>query len=206
MSRSHVPPTPVRAQGDQRIPWPAGMIDEPDNCCVALRVRIANVGPDGSLAVAFDLPSVARGPALATLLELIGDHFVFGESEREILRFEVGQIGWIDPKCPLRLERVTDLGEQKVFIEALILPFGEHEAAELGALLRAESDPADRKKAGWEYAQTLERRWERGAPGERIPCRYLDVDFPRSGERAASGDPGVGERRPIPRPPLPANL
>jgi hypothetical protein len=206
LSRPPGPPTHGRAQGDQRIPWPAGIVNEPDNCCVALRVRIATTRPEGSLTVALSRPRVARGPALTTLLELIGEHSCFGDNAREILRFEVEQIGWIDPGCPLRLERVTDLGEQKVFIEALVLPFGEQEAAELGQLLRATRDAADRQEAGWQYAQKLERRWEQRAPGGRVPCRYLDVDFPEPREKDASGDAGADEALPARRQPLPANL
>jgi hypothetical protein len=180
------------------------MVDEPDNCCVALRVRIAAPHVDGSLAVTEDLPWVASGPAHPTLLELLGE--CFGETPREILGFELEHIGSIDPRCPLRLERVVDLGQEKVFVEALILPFGEREAAELGELMRGAPNATVRRRAGWEYAERLCARWEQSAPGGRVPCRYLDVDFPWISDGAASADAWPGETRPACRAPLPANL
>lgn len=195
LRRSHERPPSWRAQGDQHIPWPADMVDEPNNCCVALRVRVASADSEGRLAVVLDLPRVAQGPALPTLLELISYRFAAPDASgedsdtagpRAVLEFELEQLGWIDPKCPLRLERVLDLGAPKEFIEALILPFGEREAAELSELVRSVPVPLARHQLAWEYALALERRWERRAPGGRIPCRYLDVDF-----RQASAAPGV---------------
>jgi hypothetical protein len=191
-----------RAQGDQRIPWPAGMVDEPDNCCVALRVRLAGVTPAGKPTVVLERPRVAVGPAHETLLELIDYRFGDGRSvessggqrpvSRDVLEAELGQLGWIDPRCPLRLERVVDLGELKEFIEALILPFGEREAAKLGELMRAAPDATARHQAAWEYALALERRWQEQAPAGRIPCRYLDVAFPGLSAEHGRSDRAAG--------------
>ncbi len=191
-----------RAQGERSVPWPEGMVDEPDLCCVALRVRLAGVDGDGKLRVLLDRPRVAVGPAQATLLSLI--RYRFGNTRsaardehqldvsREVLEFEVAQLGWIDPRCPLRLERVLVLADQKQFIEALILPVGEREAAELGELMRAAPDAIARHETAWEYAQRLERRWEQRAPGGRIPRRYLDADFQAAGAAHPSGERGDG--------------
>jgi hypothetical protein len=192
-----------RAQGDERIPWPAGMIDEPDNCCVGLRVRVANHRPEGSLDVVLDLAGVQSGPALPTLLELISHRF--SDAQRQILEFELDRIGWIDPQCPLRLERVTHVDERKIFVDALILPFGEQQAAELSELLRVTADPAERQAKAWQYVETLERRWEEQTYAGHIPRRYLDVDFVgRRGTAAAADDDEV--LLPIRRAPLPAAL
>ncbi len=204
-----------RAQGDRPVPWPDGMVDEPDLCCVALRVRLAGIDRDGKLRVTLDRPRVAVGPAQATLLELI--RYRFGDAKlaahyerqrdvsREVLEFELAQLGWIDPRCPLRLERILVLAEQKEFIEALILPVGEREAAELCELTRTAPDAIARHETAWEYAQRLERRWEQRAPGGRIPRRYLDADFQPATAAHSSGERGGG-RAATPRSLLPADL
>lgn len=198
----------ARAQGHQHIPWPAGIVEEPDNCCVALRVRTATERPDGSLSVALDRPRVACGPALPTLLDLIA--YRFGDTtehvQEKLLKCEVRALGWIDPRCPLRLERVLDLGKQWLIIEALILPFGEQQAAELDALMRTEPDPPRREERAWEYAKQLEQRWLQGAPGGQLPVRHLDVDFSTPDMPGADHAGNQYETAMSGLPPLPADL
>jgi hypothetical protein len=177
LSNQATPAGRPRAQGGRHNPWPAGIVDETDNCCVALRVRVTTSREDGDLDLIDDLPRVAWGPALATLRELIG--YRFGGQQREILEFEVQSIGWIDPLAPLRLERITDTGEHTLFLEALILPFGEEQAAELAEIFRREPDPSVRHRQGWEYALALERRWEQAAPDGRIARRHGPARCPR---------------------------
>jgi hypothetical protein len=179
------------------------MVAEPDNCCVALRARLATVGCNGKLAVVLDRRSVAYGPLRPTLLKLVGERF---SHPRDMLEFELDQLGPFDPRSPLQLERVADLGTQKVFVEALILPFGEQQAAELGALMRAERDPERREVRGWEFAQALARRWELVSPDGLLPCRYLDANF--TGLPSTGALDGVGPECPpdVPTRSLPADL
>ncbi len=204
MSNRSTPAGRARAQGGRQNPWPAGIVDETDNCCVALRVRVTTSREDGDHDVIEDLPRVAWGTALATLRELIA--YRFDGPQREILEFEVQSLGWIDPRAPLRLERITDTGEHTVFFEALILPFGEEQAAELGEMFRSQPDPTVRHRQGWEYALVLERRWQQVAPDGRIARRYLDADFQILRAEDAPPEPDASEP-PAPRPaPLPANF
>jgi hypothetical protein len=164
-----------RAQGNIRIPCPDGIIDEGDLCCVALRARVATPTADGGLTTTEDLPRVDWGPALPTLLDLVA--YRFTPHARAVLDGEFEEIGWIDPKCPLRIERVTRGEHWHVFVDALVLPFGERQAVELGALMRAIKDPHDRHQAGWEYALRLEERWAAMAIAEQIPRAFADGDF-----------------------------
>lgn len=205
MSKQTMPAGSLRAQGERHNPWPAGIGDEPDNCCVALRKREATNREDGDLDVVKDRAGVAWGPALATLQALIS-HLFDRPGQRTILEFEVQAIGWIDPRCPLRLERIADTAEHKVFIEALILPFGEAQAAELAEIYREEPDPGERHRRGWGYALALERRWEEAAPDGRIARRYLDVDFPVRHAEDAPPEPDAAEPLPARPAPLPARL
>jgi hypothetical protein len=179
-----------RAQGTRTIAWPPGIVDEPDNCCVALRVRIAEARDDGQLKPLADLPRVAWGPALATLRELIA--YRFSGAARAALEHEIEAIGWIDPRCPLILERVHS-GKQQIFVEAVILPFGEQQAAELAELCRNQPDPDQRQSEAYAYAQHVRRQWEQQTPDGELPRRFLDVDFQVVTVRDAPEQPAADE-------------
>lgn len=199
MSTPEPPVARPRAQSDHDIPWPQGMIDEPDNCCVAIEVIEAAERDDGDLDVVRTVARVAWGEATATLRELVERTFTV-PAPRTLL-FEIDSIGWIDPQCPLRLARRLRLGERRLFIEALILPFGEAQAAELSELMRSQSSPAARRNRGLEYARELERRWEQQTPDGRLPVCSLDQDFPvRRAEDAPqhSGEPAAPADEPVP--------
>lgn len=178
------------------------MVDEEDNCCVALRVRVTETGPSGGLTELDDKPRVGWGPALETLQELI--EYRFDGEAQAVLLAECEEIGWIDPTCPLRLERVLPDPRVQVFVEALILPFGDAEAAELDELFERERDPSARHWRGWEYARALEARWAEQAHAGEIPRAFLDVHFENSTAQPQIEREDREALPPLEREPLPA--
>lgn len=164
-----------RAQGRAKIPCPPGLTTDEDNSVVALEVTVATVNGDGSLKIDQRIPWVGWGAATATLHDLIGG--AFRSPAREILRFETNEIGWIDPDCPLRLERRVAFPAARVFLEALILPCGERQSAELSAILRSQGRAQDQHAAGLDYARQLAERWASQCPARSLPLVNLRQDF-----------------------------
>jgi hypothetical protein len=179
-------PARRRAQGSIVIPYPPGILGDrdSDNCLLALEVIAAHEGPDGAVHPDRTIPRVGWGKARPTLEELVWEAFRDPQLKRDdvhcrVLLFEIESIGEIDPRCPLRLERriVYDDG-QREFIEALILPFGDADAALLAAVLRGPGDAQSRHATAMRYARELEERWAACSPARRLPLRHLREDFP----------------------------
>jgi hypothetical protein len=166
-------PTLSRAQGEQSIPWAADIAGEPETCCVALRVEVTEDRVDDDVAVLDDRPRVGVGEPAQTLRHLI-NHGLEGAG-RDVLLAELDAIGWIDPRCPLVLERLHVSGGRAMHVEALILPVACEQVSELDDLLRDESDPDTRHGLGWLYAEDLAELWRgAAAPDGRLPVRFLE--------------------------------
>jgi len=164
--------TPPRAHGKPRIPWPASLAGEPETCCVALRVQVTQDRVDADVDIVQDLPRVAVGEPEQTLRGLI--EYRFEGPGGEVLLAELDALGSIDPQRPLVLERLLVDGGLAVYVEALILPVGREQVAELNELLRSESDPSMRHGLGWLYAEDLAELWREASPDGRLPVRYLE--------------------------------
>ena len=166
-------PTLSRAQGEQSIPWPAEIAGEPETCCVALRIEVTEDRVDGDVEILDDRLRVGVGAPAQTLRDLI-NHGLQGAG-RDLLLAELDAIGWIDPRCPLVLERLDVSGGRAVHVEALILPVACEQVTELDELLRDESDPDTRHGLGWLYAEDLAELWRQtAAPDGRPPVRFLE--------------------------------
>jgi hypothetical protein len=193
MSTREAPHT--RAQGHHVIPYPPGMIAERDNCLVALEVILAREHDNGAVYPERTIPRVGWGGARATLEELVSD--AYNDPVRAILLFEIDSIGWIDPRCPLRLERRTAFADrQREFVEALILPFGIADAVTLRGLLRGAGGAQARHEAAMRYARALEQRWHEQCPSGELPLRYLREDFTVT--RLQDAPPARPDRPPVP--------
>ncbi len=175
--------TPPRAQGKLRIPWPASLAGEPETCCVALRVQVTQDRVEEDVEILEDLPRVTIGEPEKTLRELI--EYRFEGAARAVLLAELDALSSIDPHCPLVLERLHVDGGRAVYAEALILPVGREQVAELDELLDGESDPSTRHGLGWLYAEDLAEVWREASPDGRLPVRYLadTLEEPRTRQR-----------------------
>jgi hypothetical protein len=169
VNQQHTRPTTRRAQGRARVPWPVGMTADRDQCAVALEVIVARVRADGALEPELNIPWVGWGAPHPTLDALLGK--AFRSPAREIVRFEAASIGKIDPACPLRLERRMAFPDARVFLEALVLPCGAREAAELSALLRGGGPALARHQSALQYTRSLEERWAAPLPNPHAPMR-----------------------------------
>jgi hypothetical protein len=165
-----------RAQGRANIAWPEGTTRFGDDCVVALEVILASTKPGGTIEPDARHPWAGWGVPEPTLHALIAKAFV--GSGRKVLQFEVSEIGWIDPHCPLRLERRTTFPNRKrVFVEALVLPCDDRQAAELSAILRTDGGSRQRHARALSYARELEARWAARCPAQTLPLINLRKDF-----------------------------
>jgi hypothetical protein len=157
------------------VPWPPGIAADEETCAVALEVIVAKVTGDGGLKPDQQIPWVAWGSGQATLHSLFGQ--AFHPPASEILRYELAEIGEIDPTCPVRLERRTAFPASRVFLDAVILPVGARQAAELSAILRDSGGARARHAAALTYVRELEQRWAAECPARILPRVDLRQDF-----------------------------
>jgi hypothetical protein len=161
-----------RAQGEQTIPWPASIAGEPATCCVALRVEVTQDRAQGDLDILSDTPHVGVGEPEQTLRVLLEGGIE--EGLLDVILGELDALGWIDPRCPLKLEWLHAKDGRAVHLEAAILPIASEQVSELVELLSSDSDPAVSHGLGLMYAEDLEQVWREGAPDGRLPLRYLE--------------------------------
>jgi hypothetical protein len=164
--------TPLRAQAELNVPWADALGGKPETCCVALRVQVTQDRLEDDVEILEDLPRVGLGEPEQTLRDLI--EYRFGGSGRAVLLAEIDAVGSIDPDCPLVLERLLVDGGRAVYVEALIMPVGREQVAELEELLAGESDPSTRHGLGWLYAEDVAEIWREASPDGRLPVRYLE--------------------------------
>jgi hypothetical protein len=161
-----------RAQGEQTIPWPASIAGEPATCCVALRVEVTQDRAQGDLDILSDTPHVGVGEPEQTLRVLLEGGIE--EGLLDVILGELDALGWIDPRCPLKLEWLHVTAGRAVHLEAAVLPIASEQVSELVELLSSDSDPAVSHGLGLMYAEDLEQVWREGAPDGRLPLRYLE--------------------------------
>lgn len=168
MSPDHPQPRALPAR-------PAGVHPATDTWAIALEVILAAV--DGSrLTPQQQLAWAGWGQARPTLERLITQAFRHPAST--ILLLETQQIGAIDSTDPVRLERRVAFPSTRLFLEALILPCEDRQAAELSALLRRGPSSAQRHQAALAYIRALEERWACGYPARMLPAVDLRRNFP----------------------------
>jgi hypothetical protein len=174
MSTSNQTTGPSRAQGNQRLPWPSEFTGEPSDCLIGMRVEVTDDLPDGDVEPVSDIGAIAVGDPADGLCSMARIARGLEPDHRPTLIGEVRALGWIDPSCPLKIERVFFRDGRTVHVEATVLPVSDAQLDELTTLMSEEADQGDSHTIALLYIEQLERPWRSRSANGELPLCWLD--------------------------------